>query len=234
MAANVAAITDVTDLPVIADADTGYGNAINVRRTVREYERAGAAALHIEDQAFPKLCGPLQGKRLIQATEMAQKIRAAKDARRTDDFVVIARCDAILVDGLDEALRRGHAYVEAGADALFIESPRDEDEIARIGREFDVPLVFNMASSGKTPFLSGADVQRLGFQLMILPNFATLAAIKAMREVLEEIRATGSAAGVRDRCASFDEFMALSGMPEMRELDRRYADPALEPVAPSR
>ena len=225
MVQNAAAIAEAVDLPVIADADTGYGNPLNVRRTVREYERAGVAAIHLEDQVFPKKCGHLTGKRLVPIEEAVQKIRAAVDARRDDDFMIIARCDALLVHGLDEAVRRGRAYLEAGADMLFIESPRTMEELAAIPRELPGDHLFNMASSGKTPFLSVDEVGRLGYRLMIFPNFATLAAIKAMREVLGEIRRTGSAAGVRDRCASFEEFFDLGGLAQVQALEQRYGLP---------
>ncbi|MBI2320955.1 MAG: isocitrate lyase/phosphoenolpyruvate mutase family protein, partial [Chloroflexi bacterium] len=142
------------------------------------------------------------------------------------DFVIILRCDALLVHGLDEALARGRAYVAAGADVLFIESPRTMQEIETIARSFAVPLLYNMGASGKTPFLSAAELKRIGgWKIMILPNFATLAAIKAMREVLAEIRATGTAATVRDRCATFEDLMDLAGLPEVQAMERRYGLP---------
>lgn len=225
MVQNAAAIAEAVKIPLIADADTGYGNQLNVRRTVREYERAGVAGIHLEDQIFPKKCGHLLGKRLIPIEEAVQKIRAAVDVRQDPDFLIIARCDALLVAGMEEAVRRGQAYLEAGADMLFIESPRTMEEIAAIPQRLKGMHLFNMASSGKTPFLSIKDVTRLGFKLMILPNFATLAAIKAMREVLAEMKATGSAASVLDRCASFQEFFELGGLSEVQELEARFGLP---------
>jgi len=225
MVQNAAAIAEAVSIPVIADADTGYGNPLNVRRTVREYERAGVAGIHIEDQVFPKKCGHLLGKRLIPEEEAVQKIRAAVDARHDDDFLIIARCDALLVHGLDEAIRRGEAYLKAGADMLFIESPRSMAEIEEIPRRLPGWHLFNMASSGRTPFLSIDDITRLGYRLMIFPNYATLAAIKAMREVLAEMKQTGSAAGIRDRCATFEEFFALGGLREVQELEQRFGLP---------
>lgn len=225
MVQNAAAIAEAVSIPLIADADTGYGNQLNVRRTVREYERAGVAGIHLEDQIFPKKCGHLLGKRLIPIEEAVQKIRAAVDVRQDPDFLIIARCDALLEAGMEEAVRRGQAYLEAGADMLFIESPRTMEEIETIPRRLKGMHLFNMASSGKTPFLSIKDVTRLGFKLMILPNFATLAAIKAMREVLAEMKATGSAAGVLDRCASFEEFFELGGLSEVQELEVRFGLP---------
>ena len=225
MVQNAAAIAEAVNIPLIADADTGYGNQLNVRRTVREYERAGVAGIHIEDQIFPKKCGHLLGKRLIPMEEAVQKIRAAVDVRQDPDFLIIARCDAMLVAGMEEAVRRGQAYLEAGADMLFIESPRTMEEIEAIPRRLKGMHLFNMASSGKTPFLSVKDVSRLGYKVMILPNFATLAAIKAMREVLAVMKATGSAAGILDRCATFEEFFDLGGLSEVQELEARFGLP---------
>jgi 2-methylisocitrate lyase-like PEP mutase family enzyme len=231
MVDNARRITGTIELPLISDSDTGYGNELNAFRTVQEFERAGVAAIHIEDQVFPKKCGHLLGKRLIPIEEAVQKIRAAVDARRDPDFVIIARCDALMVAGMEEAVRRGRAYLEAGADMLFIESPRTMAEIEEIPRRLPGLHLFNMASSGKTPFLSIDEVGRLGYKVMILPNFATLAAIKAMREVLTEIKRTGTAAGVLDRCASFQEFCALGGLGEVQELEARFGVPEQERTA---
>jgi carboxyvinyl-carboxyphosphonate phosphorylmutase len=225
MVENARTITNAVRIPVIADADTGYGSPINVRRTVREYERAGVAAIHIEDQVFPKKCGHLQGKRLIPKEEMVQKVRAACEAREDPDFTIIARCDALAVAGMDEALDRARTYAEAGADVLFIEAPRTLEEIEIIGRAFSVPLLFNMSTSGKTPFLSANELRRLGYKIMILPNFTTFAAMKAVREVLAEIKRTGSAATLGDRCATFAEFMELAGLPEIQDAEQRYGVP---------
>lgn len=225
MVDNAAAIVQSVGVPVIADADTGFGNQLNIQRTVREYERAGVAAIHLEDQVFPKRCGHLAGKSLIPIEEAAQKIRAAVDARSDADFMIIARCDALMVSGMDEAVRRGTAYLEAGADMLFIESPRSLEEIAEIPRRLPGAHLFNMASSGKTPFLSIEEVAKLGYKLMILPNFTALAAIKAMREVLAEIKRTGSVASILDRCASFPEFTSLGGLTHLQEIEKRFGTP---------
>ena len=223
MIENAAAIAQSVTVPVIADADTGFGNALNVQRTVREFERAGVAAIHLEDQVFPKRCGHFAGKSLIPIDEAVQKIRAAIDARRDPDFMIIARCDALAVEGMEGAVRRGEAYLQAGADMLFIESPRSIEEIAEIPRRLPGTHLFNMSASGKTPFLSADEVTRLGYKLMILPNFTALAAIKAMAEVLAEIKRTGTVAGVVDRCASFQEFTALGGLPQLQQLEKRFA-----------
>lgn len=225
MVDNAAAIAQSVDIPVIADADTGFGNQLNIQRTVRAYERAGVAAIHLEDQVFPKRCGSLPGKALVPLDEAAQKVRAAVAARTDPDFVIIARCDALLVEGMDEVVRRGEAYLNAGADMLFIESARTMEEIADIPRRLPGAHVFNLPTSGKTPFLSVEQASEFGYKLMILPNFTTLAAIKAMKEVLAEIKATGSVSGVLDRCASFDEYTALGGLRQLQEVEERFAAP---------
>lgn len=225
MVDSAAAIAQSVDIPVIADADTGFGNALNVHRTVREYERAGVAGIHLEDQQFPKRCGHMAGKSLIPLDEAQQKIRAAVAARTDPDFVIIARCDALTVTGLDDVVARGRAYLEAGADMLFVESPRNLDEIAEIPQRLPGSHLFNMNASGKTPVLSVDDVTRLGYRLMILPNFTMLAAIKAMSAVLADMKRDGSVAGVLDRCASFQQFTALGGLAHWQEMEQRFAAP---------
>ena len=223
MVDNAAAIANAVDVPVIADADTGFGNQLNVRRTVREYERAGVSAIHIEDQVFPKRCGHFASKSLVSTEEAVAKIRAAVDARTDSDFVVIARCDALTVEGMESTVARGRAYLAAGADMLFIESPRSLQEIADIPRHLPAAHVFNMSASGKTPVLSVDEVTRLGYKLMILPNYSALAAIKSISEIFAEIRRTGTVAGILDRCASFREFTALGDLDTFQDAERRFA-----------
>lgn len=223
MVESAAAIVQSVGVPVIADADTGFGNALNVQRTVREYERAGVAAIHLEDQDFPKRCGHMAGKQLIPLEEAALKIRAAVEARRDPDFMVIARCDALSVTGIDDTVARCQAYLQAGADMLFVESLRTVEEISQMPKLLPAMHVFNMTASGKTPALSDQEVQGLGYRLMILPNFTTLAAIKAVGDVLAEIKRTGSVAGVLNQCAGFDEFIALGGLAAFQDAERRYA-----------
>jgi 2-methylisocitrate lyase-like PEP mutase family enzyme len=223
MVDNAAAIARSVSVPVIADADTGFGNQLNVRRTVREYEQAGVAGIHIEDQVFPKKCGQVSGKSVVSIEEAVQKIRSAVDARMDSDFIVIARCDALAIEGMDSAVRRGKAYLEAGADMLFIESPRSLEEITEIPRRLPGAHLFNMSASGKTPILSADEVTRLGYKLMILPNYTALAAIKAMSEVLAEIKRSGTVSNVLDRCASFKEFTALGGLDEFLRIEREFA-----------
>jgi len=221
MVDNAARIADASGLPLIADADNGYGGVLNVRRTVQAYERAGAAAVHIEDQVLPKRCGHLSGKQLVPVEEMEAKIRAATDARTDDDFVLIARTDAIAVEGFEPALERAARYREAGADVLFVEAPNAE-QLPKIAPRLKAPLLYNMAASGKTPFLGREEIERLGFKLIIYPNWTMLAAIRAASEVLATLKQTGSIAGVAREVPSFQEFFDLLGMAEVQELEARY------------
>ncbi len=223
---NATRIVDASGLPVIADADTGYGNPINMRRTIRDYERAGVAGVHIEDQSWPKRCGHLAGKRVIPAPEMVAKIRAACDARNDADFTIIARCDAIAVEGLEAALERGERYREAGADMLFIEAPVGRAEVERVARHFEgVPLLYNMAASGKTPDIPADELGRLGFKLAIFPNWVILAAIPAMQALLRELKAKGGIGDVRAKVTTFKELTEISGLPEVQQLEERYGVP---------
>ncbi|HWD23528.1 MAG TPA: oxaloacetate decarboxylase [Burkholderiales bacterium] len=221
MVDNAARIADAAALPVIADADNGYGGVLNVRRTIQAYERAGVAAVHLEDQVMPKRCGHLMGKQLVPVEEMAAKIRAAADARGDDDFVLIARSDAIAVEGFEPALERAAAYKEAGADVLFIEAP-SAAELPKIAPRLKAPLLYNMATSGKTPFLKRDEIERLGFKIIIYPNWMMLAAIRAASEVLVTLKQTGTIASLAKHVPSFKEFFDLLGMPEVQELEARY------------
>jgi 2-methylisocitrate lyase-like PEP mutase family enzyme len=226
MVDNAGRIADASGLPVIADADTGYGNPINVRRTIRDYEKAGVAGVHIEDQAWPKRCGHLAGKRVIPVAEMVAKIRAACDARRDENFVIITRTDAIAVEGLEAALERGSRYREAGADVLFIEAPVGRAEIERVAAHFrGVPLLYNMAASGKTPDLPADELARLGYRIAIYPNWVILAAIPAMQHLLRELKRTGSIAHLRGEVATFKQFTEIAGLPEIQALEERYGVP---------
>ena len=224
MVRNARYIAEAIDIPIVVDADNGYGNAINARRTVREFERAGVAGIHIEDQVWPKRCGHMFGKKLIPAEEMVQKIRAALDARRDPDFVIIARCDALLVEGLDKALERGDAYIKAGADMLWLEMRESMDEIKAIAERFRgrIPLVFNHSPSGMVPRLSVAELEAMGFKTACFYVHALMAACKTMQEVLREIKETGNSLTVWDRMVSFEEFWNIAGLPEIRELEKKY------------
>jgi carboxyvinyl-carboxyphosphonate phosphorylmutase len=223
MADNAGRIAACVDIPVIADADTGYGNPLNVIRTVGAYEAAGVAGIHIEDQVAPKKCGHMEGKLVIGAEEMAQKVRAAVDARAEPDFVIIARTDARAVEGLASALDRGRRYRDAGADALFIEALVSEAEIEAAVRAFpDVPLLFNWAEGGKTPPVGLDRLTELGYRIVIFPIATLLAATAAMRRVLREIAAAGTPAAVLGELPTFGEFTDFIGLPEVREIEQRY------------
>jgi len=210
-------------IPLIADADTGYGNALAVRRTVRLYESAGVAALHLEDQVAPKRCGHLTGHQVIPLAEFEGKIRAAVEARTDPDFLIIARTDAISAAGFDEALRRGEAAARAGADVLFIEAPRTEEQIERVAREFDTPLLFNHASGGRSPLLPFSRLRALGYAIILLPVDTLLAAAKAIDTYLCELRATDDTRALADRTMAFADFNELIGVAEQLRLAERYA-----------
>lgn len=224
MIANAARIAQVVDVPVIADADTGYGNPLNVIRTVREYERAGVAAIHLEDQILPKKCGHMENKQVIAAAEMKEKIRAAVEARRSEEFLIIARTDARAVEGLDSALERARLYREAGADVLFVEGPQSEQEVAEIARAFpETRLLFNWAEGGKTPPMGLERLRELGYRIIIFPISALLVAAQAVREVMAQIRKDGTPIRVAPGFMPFKEFNNLVGLGEIQELERRFA-----------
>lgn len=224
MVDNARRIAHAVDVPVIADADNGYGSPINVIRTVQEYEAAGVAAIHIEDQVAPKKCGHMEDKHVVEVEEMVQKVRAAVEARRSHDFLIIARTDARAVEGLDQALERARRYREAGADVLFVEAPESEDEVVAVAKAFpDVPLVLNWAEGGKTPPLSRERLQELGYSLILFPLTALFVATLAMRESLVQLRTHGSPLPIMDRLTGFREFLDIVGLPEIRALDQRFA-----------
>lgn len=223
-------IVNAVDIPVICDADTGYGDIINVMRTVREFERAGVAAIHIEDQEMPKRCGHLEGIRLIGQEDMVAKLRAAKEARESQDFTIIARTDARSVYGLEAALERGRAYIEAGADGLFIEAPENIEEVKIIARTFSgVPLLLNRGGK-KTPPLSVAQAEELGFKIIIYPGDLQRAAAKAMLNTLEVLKKEGNTASIQQNMLSFDERFELLGIEKYYDLERRILSPK-EPEA---
>src|ERR671932_1154416 len=226
MVDNARRIAQAVEVPVIADADDGYGNPINIIRTVREYEAAGISAIHIEDQVSPKKCGHMEGKQVIDASEMVEKIHAAVEARYSDDFVIIGRTDARAVEGIDGALERARCYREAGADVLFVEAPQSEKEIAAVAEAFpDVPLLFNWVESGKTPPVPLERLKELGFRLIIFPVSTLLAATRSIREILAQIRAEGSPISVmEEQLLPLGEFIDFIGLPEIRVLEERFAD----------
>ena len=229
MVSNAAAIAATVSIPLIADADTGYGGPLNVYRTVREYERAGVAALHLEDQVFPKRCGHLDGKQVISTEEMVVKLRAAVEARSDEDLVLIARTDALAVSGLDDTLRRCHAYAEAGADVLFVEAVRTHEEIAHVVREVTVPLLYNFVEHGKSPLLPVAELQRLGFKMVIFPGSIMLAVLPLVHEILAAIKQHGTTEALLGRMTNVVELFETMGLSELLALDARLAGGATTP-----
>jgi 2,3-dimethylmalate lyase len=226
MAGNARRLVQAIDVPLIADADTGYGNAINVIRTVQEYEQAGVAGLHIEDQILPKRCGHMSGKQIVPMGEMVGKIEAAVAARRDPELVLIARTDARAVEGLDAALTRARAYRNAGADLLFVEALESVDEIETVARELaGEQLVFNWVEGGRTPPLPHERLAELGFALVLMPLTSLLAATKAIQAALRQVRLSGTPLPVLDQLTAFDEFLETIGLPEMRDLEQRFGAP---------
>ncbi|HXP29447.1 MAG TPA: oxaloacetate decarboxylase [Stellaceae bacterium] len=227
VADTVGVIRERTSLPLIVDCDTGFGNALNVMRTVRLMARCGAAAIQLEDQTTPKRCGHLSDKSLISAAEMAGKIKAAVDARPGRDPLIIARTDAISVEGFSQALDRAETYRDAGADMLFIEAPRSEDELAEIARRFRgrTPVMANMVEGGQTPLKDAAQLQALGFSLVIFPGGTVRALAHALAQYFASLKQHGTTAPWRDRMLDFRGMNELVGTPEMLALGRRYDAP---------
>jgi methylisocitrate lyase len=216
-------IVRAVDVPVVADMDTGYGNPMNVIRTVRECVEAGVAGIILEDQEWPKKCGHFEGKRVIPAEEQVQKLRAAADARVGDDLVIIGRTDAREPLGLDEAIRRGRLYHEAGADVVFVEAPRSVDELRAIAAAIpDAPLFANMIERGKTPVLSSAELEELGFKMVVYPLSSLFAAARAMESVYRALFDTKTTRGVEAALMPFAEFEVVVGAPQLREVEARY------------
>lgn len=215
-------IVDVTSVPVIADADTGYGNAINVTRTVREFESVGVAGIHLEDQVTPKKCGHYEGKLLVTEEEMVKKIKAATESRKDSNFVIIARTDARAVEGLERAIQRGKHYLEAGADMLFIEAPQSIEEIRTIAESLSVPLLINMFKGGKTPFVPMDQLQQWGYRVAIVPSPLQLAAVHAMQKLLAGLKAHGSLEPFSDEMISFRERDEIVDLQKYQELERRF------------
>lgn len=223
VADTVALIRDRVGSHLIVDADTGYGNALNVARTVRIFERAGANAIQIEDQDFPKRCGHLDDKTLVPAQEMVGKIKAALDARQSRETLVIARSDAIAVEGFEQAMARAMSYREAGADILFVEAPKNRDELKRIPPALkDVPVMANMVEGGKTPSLNAADLQALGFSLVIFPGAIVRAVAHTAGEFYASLAANGTSEPFRNRMHDFDGLNEVIGTPAMIALGKQY------------
>ncbi len=230
MVANASAIVDTVSVPVIADADTGYGGVLNVQRTIRQYERAGVAAVHIEDQESPKRCGHLDDKRVIPVDEMTQKVRSAVDARTDDDFVIIVRTDALAVTGWDDTMRRCEEYVKAGADALFVEALRSAEEAERVCASFDVPMLYNFVESGKSPLIPSYELERLGFKLVIFPGSAFMAVCKTVQEVMRNLKEYGTTAHLMDGMTSLQDSFEMMGLSDMLAQDAKYSGSVTAPA----
>lgn len=225
MVDNATRIADASDVPLIADADNGFGGPLNVRRAIQLYERGGVAAIHLEDQVLPKRCGHLAGKQVISAEDMVAKVKAAVDARIDQEFVVIARTDCLALHGRNAAFDRAEMYREAGADVIFIESP-GPDDLPHIAPRFPgIPLLYNMATSGKTPFLSRTEIEQLGFKLIIYPNWLLLSACEAARQTLEVMKKEESIASIAPKVMTFKQFFDTARMSEIQELEARYGTP---------
>ncbi|SDH73351.1 isocitrate lyase/PEP mutase family protein [Roseospirillum parvum] len=217
MAAHYGRLTQAIDIPLFGDGDTGFGNPTNTARTVRAYEQAGLAGMFIEDQVFPKRCGHMAGKAVVDLQTMLAKLAAALEARRDPDFVIMARTDALAVEGLDAAIARGRAFAALGADAVFVEAPRDEAQMARITAEIPVPLMANQVEGGLTPILPPARLQDLGYAFVAYPVAATYAAAHAFRQLYGSLAEHGTAAAMADRMLDFSAFNSLIGLPELRD-----------------
>lgn len=225
LANHVSAMRDVVSLPLIVDADTGFGNAINVTRTIQILERSGANAIQLEDQDFPKKCGHFSGKSVISRAEMVQKIHAAVDARNDPDLVIVARTDAIATSGFDDAMERAAAYIEAGADMTFVEAPRTREQISEIPKRLPVPQFINIVAGGLTPMIGLDELEKMGFSMVLYANAALQASLAGMQKVLGHLKAQGSLAGVSDRLASFEERQRLVSKPRFDELEKKYSVP---------
>ena len=225
MIANAAAICATANIPVIADADTGYGDVLNVRRTIRQYEQAGVAAVHIEDQESPKRCGHLDNKNVVTIDQMVRKLEAAVDARTDDDFLVIARTDAAAVNGWDDAMRRCEAYLEAGADALFVEAIPTRVRAQELVRTFDAPLLYNFVETGKSPLLSVEELEEIGFKIVIFPTTALLSATKAISYAMKELKSQGTSRHlIENHMVSLIDCFETVGLSRMFEIDASFAN----------
>lgn len=217
-------ISRAVSVPVICDGDTGFGNVVNVIRTVQEYERAGAAAIQLEDQVFPKKCGHMTGRQVVPVEEMVLKIKAAVAAREDKDFVIIARTDARTIMGIEEAVERGKAYEKAGADVIFIESPESKEELEYIASSFKVPVLANMVEGGRTPLLSAEELEKLGFSLVIYPTASVYITAAAVKRLMEHIMREGTTKGLIGDMISFEDFNDLMGLPRIRKIEAGQFD----------
>lgn len=215
-------IADAANIPVFADGDTGHGNISNVIRTVKLFEKAGVAGLFIEDQVQPKRCGHMEGKQVIAPEEMAAKIRAALDARSDPDFVIMARTDALAVNGIEDAISRAQLYRDAGADLIFVEAPESIDQMRRIIREVDAPHMVNMLPGGRTPMLTAMELQDIGYSVVAYATTCTYTIARAVKDIFEILKRNGTTAGYEGRMMKFDEFNKLVGLDEIRAIENAY------------
>lgn len=222
MVRRAANFVEAVDLPVIADGDTGFGNALNVQRTVREYEKAGVAAIQLEDQVAPKKCGHMVGRQIVTKDEMVGKIKAAVDARQDEDFLIIARTDARTNQGIEEAISRGQAYQEAGADMIFIESPETEAEMILINQEIKGLTLANMVEGGRTPMLANQALEEMGYNLVIYPTASVYVMTKAMLELMTHLKSEKTTVNYLNKMIPFEEFNSIIGLDQVREKEHKY------------
>jgi methylisocitrate lyase len=222
MADHYARLCDAVSIPVFGDGDTGFGNVTNTSRTVRTYERAGLAGMFIEDQVFPKRCGHMAGKAVVPPADMVAKLKSALDSRQDEDFVIMARTDALAVNGIDDAIERMALYREVGADLLFVEAPQTVDQMRRICVELDGPCLANNIEAGESPVLSAAELQDIGYALMTHPVAATYTVAKAVRELMNALKRDGTTEAVRDRMVDFAEFNEMVGLSDLRQREEQY------------
>ena len=228
MVNNAADIATTVDVPVIADADTGYGGILNIQRTIRQYQRAGVAGVHIEDQEFPKRCGHLDNKRVIGIDEMVGKIRAAVDARTDEDFVIIVRTDALAVTGWDDTMRRCEAFTRAGADVLFVEAIRSGEEAEQVVASVEVPLLYNFVETGKSPLFTAQELERLGFKIVIYPASALLTVGKMVANLMEELKRQGTTAHLVDNMITLQDCFEIMGLSDMLATDESYSPEGMQ------
>lgn len=228
MVGNAADIAATVNVPVIADADTGYGGILNIQRTIRQYQRAGVAAVHIEDQEFPKRCGHLDNKRVTGIDEMVGKIRAAVDARTDEDFIIIVRTDALAVTGWDDTMRRCEAFTRAGADVLFVEAIRSAEEAERVVASVELPLLYNYVETGKSPLFTAQELESLGFKIVIYPASAFLTVGKVVAGLMDELRKKGTTADLAENMITLQEGFELMGLSEMLATDESYSPEAMK------
>ncbi len=215
-------IVDIIDIPVFTDSDTGHGGVLNVRHTVKEIERTGAAGMFIEDQVSPKRCGHMLDKQVIDKQDMVAKVKAAVDARVDDDFIIMARTDALAVNGLEDAIERSNLFAQAGADLIFVEAPTTLEQMRKITAQIDAPLLANNIEGGKSPLFSATELEKIGYNTVVFPVAATYAVAKVVGNLMAERAATGTTAGFSNQMVSFDEFNDLIGLDRLRSLERNY------------